>query len=209
MHHHDAQHAAMGLASLDEMNDFKVAEGFPDPRGWDVKTADGRTIGKVKDLLVDKQAMRVKLLEVELRDEFASGRDDVRVHVPVASARLDDDHDDVIVDLATAGLGDFSSTAGTVDTLGTVGTATTRDASATTGLGAAAAGTAAMGAGGSPTTISTTIGASSAIASAGARTSSSSACTRSSSRWASARCSRARWSSTRRSTPSRCARRCP
>ncbi|HZF66933.1 MAG TPA: DUF2382 domain-containing protein [Gemmatirosa sp.] len=147
MHHHDAQHAAMGLASLDEMNDFKVAEGFPDPRGWDVKTADGRTIGKVKDLLVDKQAMRVKLLEVELRDEFASGRDDVRVHVPVASARLDDDHDDVIVDLATAGLGDFSSTAGTVDTLGTVGTATTRDASATTGLGAAAAGTAAMGAG--------------------------------------------------------------
>jgi uncharacterized protein (TIGR02271 family) len=149
MHHHDAQHAAMGLASLDEMNDFKVAEGFPDPRGWDVKTSDGRTIGKVKDLLVDRQAMRVKLLEVELRDEFASGRDDVRVHVPVASARLDDDHDDVIVDLATAGLGDFggATAMGTSGTVDTIGTATTRDASASTGLGAAAAGTAAMGAG--------------------------------------------------------------
>ena len=103
-----------GLVRLDELDDYKVADGYPDPRGWDVKARDGRKVGEVKHLLVDRQAMRAAYIEVELdRELFASGDrtradGDRLVHVPVASARLDDDHDDVLVDLdgaTLAGLG--------------------------------------------------------------------------------------------------------
>ena len=95
-----------GLARLDELDDFKVASGYPDPRGWPVKTRDGRTIGEVKNLLVDRDALRVRYLDLELDDEFRSaGAANGRVHVPVASAHLDDDRDEVLVDLDAAGLG--------------------------------------------------------------------------------------------------------
>ena len=106
-------HASTGaaLARLDELDDYKVADGYPDPRGWDVKARDGRKAGEVKHLLVDRQAMRVAYLEVELDRELYAGADRDRdrvVHVPVQQARLDDDRDEVLVDLdrtALAGLG--------------------------------------------------------------------------------------------------------
>ena len=41
-------------------------------RGWEVRTTEGRRIGKVDDLLVDRQAMRVKYLDVELDRDVAT-----------------------------------------------------------------------------------------------------------------------------------------
>ena len=101
------------LAQLDELDDYEVADGYPDPRGWDVKARDGRKVGEVKHLLVDRQALRVAYLEVELERELSPdgyrGRDRERlVHVPVESAQLADGDDEVFVDLdrtALAGLG--------------------------------------------------------------------------------------------------------
>ena len=91
------------LMRLDDMDDYEVASGDPDPRGWDVKARDGQTVGTVKQLLVDPRAMRVRYLEVELNDGLAASGSGQRVHVPVARARLRDDTDDVIVDLGVAG----------------------------------------------------------------------------------------------------------
>jgi hypothetical protein len=54
-----------GLVSL-EHDDFAVADGEPDVRGWDVVTTDQRTIGKVDDLLADPAALKVKYLTVDL-----------------------------------------------------------------------------------------------------------------------------------------------
>lgn len=91
------QHQTRGTVPLSDLDDYQVADGAPDVRGWDVATRDGRDIGKVKELLVDPAQMRVRYLCVELDDELAAGRDDRRVLIPVGSAQLDDDDDVVFI----------------------------------------------------------------------------------------------------------------
>ena len=86
------------IAPLSELDDFKVAEGDPDIRGWDVLAADGTKVGEVEDLLVDTVQMKVRYLDVELDDD-RFGVDDRHVLLPVGQARLDDDKDDVLVEL--------------------------------------------------------------------------------------------------------------
>ncbi len=54
------------LFNLDELSDYKVAENYIDVRGWDVKDANNRIIGKVDHLLVNKTAERVVYLDVEV-----------------------------------------------------------------------------------------------------------------------------------------------
>ena len=86
------------LAPLSELDGFKVAEGDPDIRGWDVLAADGTKVGEVEDLLVDTAQMRVRYLDVELDDD-RFGVDDRHVLLPIGQARLDDDDDNVLVDI--------------------------------------------------------------------------------------------------------------
>jgi uncharacterized protein (UPF0264 family) len=54
------------LFSLDELSGYKVAENYSDVRGWNVKDANNRVIGKVNHLLVNKIAERVVYLDVEV-----------------------------------------------------------------------------------------------------------------------------------------------
>lgn len=54
------------LFNLNELSGYKVAENYTDVRGWDVKDANNRTIGKVDHLLVNKTAERVVYLDVEV-----------------------------------------------------------------------------------------------------------------------------------------------
>ncbi len=56
------------LYNLDELSDYKVAENYSDVRGWYVKDANDRIIGKVDHLLVNKIAERVVYLDVEVDD---------------------------------------------------------------------------------------------------------------------------------------------
>jgi uncharacterized protein (TIGR02271 family) len=85
------------VAALRDLDDFQVAEGFPDPRGWDVLGADGVKVGKVHDLIVDTAAMRTRYLDVELDKKAIGARDDRDVLIPVGTARLDDTDDRVIL----------------------------------------------------------------------------------------------------------------
>ena len=84
------------LAHLDDLDDFKVADGEPDIRGWSVRTRDDREIGEVKDLLVDCGAMKVRYMEVELDGKALDLDEDRHVLVPIGAARLNDD-DDVVM----------------------------------------------------------------------------------------------------------------
>lgn len=84
------------LAHLKDLDDFEVADGEPDIRGWSVRTSDDREIGEVKDLLVDCGAMKVRYIEVELDGKTLDLDDDRHVLVPIGAARLHDD-DDVVV----------------------------------------------------------------------------------------------------------------
>lgn len=58
------------LFNLDELSGYKVADDYHDVRGWDVKDANNRTIGKVDHLLVNKIAERVVYLDVEVDESL-------------------------------------------------------------------------------------------------------------------------------------------
>jgi uncharacterized protein (TIGR02271 family) len=93
------------LARLGELDNYTVADGDPDIRGWEVKTSDGRKIGKVNELIVDPAAMQVRYMEVKVDDAAAAAGADRLVLVPIGTAHLDDDRDDVHIDrLPTGGM---------------------------------------------------------------------------------------------------------
>jgi photosynthetic reaction center H subunit len=83
------------LVHLDDVSEFKVADGDPDIRGWDVRTADGRKIGTVEDLIVDTGLMKVRYIEARLDTAVTRTSDERHVLIPIGTARLDDDEDDV------------------------------------------------------------------------------------------------------------------
>lgn len=103
------------LYYLDELSDYKVASDDCDVRGWKVKDADNRTIGKVDDLLVNKRAERVVYLDVEIDksvledgDEaneipavdgaygFMNKDGDNHLIIPIGMVMLDEDNENVI-----------------------------------------------------------------------------------------------------------------
>jgi len=99
------------IAPLKELKDYKVASDDPDVRGWKVLGRDGRKIGDVHDLLVDTAALRVRYLDVELDRDLLGNLPPVpgvahtgalmehrHVLVPIGTARLDDDHNDVHIE---------------------------------------------------------------------------------------------------------------
>lgn len=83
------------LVHLEDMSDLQVADGDPDIRGWDVRTADGEKIGTVKDLVVDTGLMKVRYFEAQIDKDALNAGDDRHVLIPIGSARLDDEEDDV------------------------------------------------------------------------------------------------------------------
>jgi uncharacterized protein (TIGR02271 family) len=60
------------LKPMSELPDYKVEPGDPDPRGWTVKTPDGRVAGRVEDLVIDLSAMKVRHLIVMPEGSSAS-----------------------------------------------------------------------------------------------------------------------------------------
>ena len=90
------------VVPLDQLDDYEVADGDPDVRGWEVIASDGRRVGEVDHLLVDTGAMKVRYLDVDVDDGLLAGRgsDDGHGHVliPIGHARLDGDGHRVLVD---------------------------------------------------------------------------------------------------------------
>jgi hypothetical protein len=101
------------LARLSDLDDYMIADPYPDFRGWKIRLASGPRVGKVSDLIVDTNAMTVKYIEVKVDDDVLIPRDPLvtdagesYVLVPVGAARLADDDDAVVVDqLPTAAIG--------------------------------------------------------------------------------------------------------
>ena len=71
---------------LSRLRDYKVDKNQIDPRGWDVINLDGRTVGEVRDLIVDTQTMKGVYLDVDLDWKLFQLRHDPRVLVPVERA---------------------------------------------------------------------------------------------------------------------------
>jgi len=64
------------LYYLNELSDYKVSSEDPDVRGWDVKDKDNRVIGKVDNLLVNKEREQVVYLDVEVDETIIEARHD-------------------------------------------------------------------------------------------------------------------------------------
>ena len=90
------------FARLHELGDYKVARGDPDVSGWEVKTSDGDRAGVVDALIVDTELMQVRYLDVELDRKTYRLNEERHVLVPLTEARLDDRHDDVLLESMTA-----------------------------------------------------------------------------------------------------------
>jgi sporulation protein YlmC with PRC-barrel domain len=84
----DQEVSSRRLERLSRMREYDVAPKEPDPRGWTVVSRDGRTIGEVRDLLIDTDRMTATYLDVALdRRRFGlRDGDDSHVLVPVERA---------------------------------------------------------------------------------------------------------------------------
>lgn len=113
----DKKHNKKHLYYLDELSDYKVDSHYPDVRGWDVKDADNRVIGKVDNLLVNKEREQVVYLDVEVDDsiieadhdpygkpanedvhEFVNKEGESHIIVPIGFANINEDQEFVYTD---------------------------------------------------------------------------------------------------------------
>lgn len=87
------------LQELDR-SDFKIVDGEPDIRGWDVKNGAGQKIGEVEELIVDAQKKKVRYMVVDLDDNELK-LDHRKVLVPIGLAELHKEDDDVLLPAVT------------------------------------------------------------------------------------------------------------
>lgn len=83
------------LGRLSDFDDYEVADGSPDVRGWDVIGSDGIKYGEVENLIVDPQALKTRYLEVELNQDLTPEDEKRHLLVPIGMASLDDGNDRV------------------------------------------------------------------------------------------------------------------
>lgn len=106
------------LYYLHELSDYTIDDGYPDVRGWKVIDKDGRDIGTVDNLLVNKSTERVVYLDVEVDESilevnhqpYSSASENDGVHeflnedgenhliVPIGLVVLDEDAEEVLTD---------------------------------------------------------------------------------------------------------------
>ena len=84
------------LRPLSEISNYTIEKGDPDPRGYQVMSPDGRTIGRVEDLIVDTSAMKVRYLVVDLDDEIAGTAENRSILLPPDDVELRDESSQVI-----------------------------------------------------------------------------------------------------------------
>ena len=74
----------VALVELRSHGEYRICKGQSDPRGWPVRTADDRELGKISDLIIDEIALNARYLVCTFSLE---GR---RVLIPTGFARMDD-----------------------------------------------------------------------------------------------------------------------
>jgi hypothetical protein len=72
------------LAELHSNREYRICRGQSDPRGWPVRTADDRELGKISDLIIDEVALNARYLVCTFSLESR------RVLIPTGFARFDD-----------------------------------------------------------------------------------------------------------------------
>ncbi|GAA4366536.1 hypothetical protein GCM10023185_37750 [Hymenobacter saemangeumensis] len=85
------------LRRLRDLTDFEVADGNPDVRGWTVRGADGKALGRVYELIVEPEALKVRYLDIELDAHFKTNEHERHILLPIGVAAIDAEDDNVFV----------------------------------------------------------------------------------------------------------------
>ncbi len=86
----DEKRLEPGLYRLSELSDYEVADRDPDVRGWNVMSSDRKPIGKVNEMIVDLDAMKVRYLDININNEISDlGTDERHLLIPIGAAELD------------------------------------------------------------------------------------------------------------------------
>src|SRR6476659_2922950 len=93
------------IAPLGALDDFEVAQGYPDVRGWKVMSSDGQDVGQVHELLIDVDNLRTRYLDVRLSNEIAATPGERDVLVPIGTANIVEDQKAVRVPLTAERFG--------------------------------------------------------------------------------------------------------
>jgi sporulation protein YlmC with PRC-barrel domain len=80
---------------------YEVVKGQPDIRGWEVRDADGHLMGKVRELIFDTRAQKVRYMVVDVIDSKELQLEKRSVMVPIGLAELQHQYDDVILPKVT------------------------------------------------------------------------------------------------------------
>jgi sporulation protein YlmC with PRC-barrel domain len=80
---------------------YEIAKGQPDIRGWDVRDDARRKLGKVRELIFDIKARKVRYMVVDVHDVKELELEKRTVLIPIGLAQLDSKDDDVIVQQIT------------------------------------------------------------------------------------------------------------
>ena len=82
---------------LSRLNGYRVDSHHKDPRGWDIVNADHRSIGEVKDLIVDTSTMKAVFLDVELDAKMFDVGGDPHIVIPLERVEREGKHKHLIV----------------------------------------------------------------------------------------------------------------
>jgi sporulation protein YlmC with PRC-barrel domain len=88
-----------GLYRLGELKNFEVVKSDPDVRGWDVYGKDRKKIGKVDELIVDPEKLKVRYLDLYLNDDIKRDVDSGRhLLIPIGSAEINEKENAVFIE---------------------------------------------------------------------------------------------------------------
>lgn len=82
------------LVPMSSLSSWRVADGEPDIRGWEVQTVSNRQLGTVSDLLIDASAGEVVLIDVDLPGT------DKHALVPIRVVQIDRTRRAILMDSA-------------------------------------------------------------------------------------------------------------
>jgi hypothetical protein len=77
------------IVALSTLDDFDVAPGTPDVRGWQVVGSGGLYLGIVSRLLVDTETLKVCYLDIDLANDLVPEGNDRQILVPIEQIYLD------------------------------------------------------------------------------------------------------------------------
>jgi sporulation protein YlmC with PRC-barrel domain len=97
-HEKDDSNRMPTLKRLKEIEDeYEVADKHLDVRGWKVLGNRGESIGKINELIVDTEAMKVRYLDVDVDNSLTNDNENRHVLIPIGVATIDQKDDKVLI----------------------------------------------------------------------------------------------------------------